>query len=80
MNANPIKKLRDDRGWTQKKAAEKAGLTQQKWSRLERAPDIVGMQKKSIKAVRDAFGLTWVDLAIERHNLIEAKKENQDGN
>ena len=68
---NPIRHLRIDRGWTQAEAAERAGLTQQKWSRLELAPDIVGLQRKSLKAIRSAFGITWVDMALARFSLME---------
>jgi len=61
---NPMYKLRKDRGWTQAEAAEKAGISQQSWSRFERIDDFVGLSRNAKRKIRHAFGMTWVDMAL----------------
>jgi transcriptional regulator with XRE-family HTH domain len=66
---NPIRRLRNDRGWMQRDCAKRCGITQQYWSYWETKHEILDLNYKTLRRIAKAFGLTYVDLLMKRRDM-----------
>ena len=63
---NPIRTLRDAKGWTQAELADRMGTRQQQISLWENAPEMLRLHKKSQERIAAVFGLNYIGLLMER--------------
>ena len=71
---NPLRKLREDKGWTQAELAQRMNTRQQQISSWETSPEFLRLQLRSQMRIARAFKLSYVDLLLIRREM-----ENNNG-
>jgi len=71
MRMNPLKSLREAKGWTQQQCADRAGCFVQQWGYWERKPDMKDITIPSLMKIAPVFDTNAIGLLMERHKMGE---------
>ena len=72
---NPVKRMREEKGWSQAECADCAGISQQHWSYLENRPEILNILYAGMASLAKGLRTNYVGLLVERRKDAVAVEE-----